>query len=251
MTTTEEKVTSIIEYYKNLLIIQYHNKPKAQATIEAVMAEILGDGLAFSLERAFDIDTAVGPALTYVGKYVGVPRTIYGFGISRKYFEFTDYNIPDVTDFIGFRTYDTNPEPGSYFWSYTAEQQVAYELTDEEMRFLISLKIQTNNTISSYSELKRIVYEFFQDDFQVYDNRNMFITIISSLTISQLGLLAITQGFFPMPACVGTIYLQVLYPTMIFGFTNYDNDPTNSRGFSKYDTIKIGSFVSYANSVTI
>lgn len=249
MSSIEEKVQVIINYYSNLLIIQYHNRTKAQATIEALIEEMQGDGLSFSLERAFDIDTAVGPALTYIGKYVGVPRIVYGFGVDRSYFEFAEYGTPDLTDFIGFRTYDANPEPGSYFWSYSADQNVEYELTDAELRFLINLKILTNSTRSTYSELKRIVEESFPGEFLTFDNKDMTISIFSDLTVSQLGLLAVTQGFFPIPACVGYNYFQVEYPAWMFGFTDYDNGNTNSRGFSEYGTIKQGSFISYLDEI--
>ncbi|MCK5611979.1 DUF2612 domain-containing protein [Candidatus Pacearchaeota archaeon] len=251
MATIAEKVASIVNYYANLLIIQYHNKTKAKANVEELVNESLGDGLSFSLERAFDIDTAVGPALTSLGKYVGVPRTVYGFGVTRVYFEFADYSTPDLTGFRGFRTYDFNPEPGTYFWSYTLEAQVEYELTDAELRFLINLKIQVNTTRATYSEIKRIAFENFPDDFQVFDNKDMTLTYISSLTVSQLALLALTQGFLPVPACVGVSYFQVEYPLQLFGFLSYTDQDTVSQGFSQYGTIEQGSFLSYANNVIV
>lgn len=61
------------EYYSNLLILQYHNKPKAKATIEAVV-NLLPDELIQEVIDGFDIETAVGKQLDILGEYIGVDR---------------------------------------------------------------------------------------------------------------------------------------------------------------------------------
>ncbi len=61
------------EYYSNLLILQYHNKPKAKATIEAVV-NLLPDELIQEVIGGFDIETAVGKQLDILGEYIGVDR---------------------------------------------------------------------------------------------------------------------------------------------------------------------------------
>lgn len=60
-------------YYSNLLIMQYHNKPKAKATIEAAVG-LLPDDLIMEVINGFDIETAVGKQLDILGEYVGVDR---------------------------------------------------------------------------------------------------------------------------------------------------------------------------------
>lgn len=251
MSDLEEKINSIVKYYKNLIIFQYINKPKASATIEALISQIISDGLVFQIEGAFDIDTAVGEQLTILGKYVGVPRTIRGAPVSRTFFEFTDYDIVDVTGFIGFRTYDENPEPGSYFSSYSISENSVYTLTDAELRFLIKVKRNVNNTRSTYANIKKIVYEDFQNELQVFDNKDMSMTLISSLGVSELTLIAIIENILPFPACVDINLFSVEYPDSIFGFTNYDNENSISAGFSLYDNIKVGSLLSYSNEVSL
>lgn len=61
------------KYLSSLLIIQYHGKQKARATIEA-LAKMFPVDLMFAVRDAFDIDTATGKALDVLGKYVGVSR---------------------------------------------------------------------------------------------------------------------------------------------------------------------------------
>ena len=60
-------------YYSNLLIMQYHGKPKAKATIEKTVA-LLPDDIIQDAINGFDIQTAVGKQLDILGEYVGVDR---------------------------------------------------------------------------------------------------------------------------------------------------------------------------------
>lgn len=67
-------LTDLEDYYKNLLIIQYHNKPRAQATIAQWVNCMTGDGIMPQLWDAFDVDTAIGAQLDAIGKFVGIGR---------------------------------------------------------------------------------------------------------------------------------------------------------------------------------
>lgn len=64
----------IEEYYKNLLIIQYHDLPKARETIAKWVDCMSGDAIMTELESAFDIDKAVGVQLDLIGSFVGLAR---------------------------------------------------------------------------------------------------------------------------------------------------------------------------------
>lgn len=66
-------MSSTDSYYSNLLIMQYHDKPKAKATVEAFV-NIYPDDLVTKVINAFDIDTAVGAQLDILGEYVDVDR---------------------------------------------------------------------------------------------------------------------------------------------------------------------------------
>lgn len=67
------------EYYANLLILQYLEKPNANNTVKYLAGQAIINQLPVSLNNAFDIDTAVGVQLDIIGKYVGAERTAYGF----------------------------------------------------------------------------------------------------------------------------------------------------------------------------
>lgn len=68
------------DYYANLLIMQYHNKPRAKETIKVSTASI-PDQLILDIINGFDINTAVGSQLDLLGIYVGVDRNYNDNGV--------------------------------------------------------------------------------------------------------------------------------------------------------------------------
>ena len=60
-------------YYSNLLILQYHSKPKAKATIESTVS-LLPDDLIMGVINGFNIETAIGKQLDILGEYIGIDR---------------------------------------------------------------------------------------------------------------------------------------------------------------------------------
>ena len=68
------EVADLVNYYTNLLIMQYHDKTNAKATIAAVSEQLLGDLILKQIRDAFDINTAEGVQLDMIGKYVGINR---------------------------------------------------------------------------------------------------------------------------------------------------------------------------------
>lgn len=69
----------LIDYYADLLIIQYKEKPKAYATIQAQVTPIVMEQLPLAVQNAFDLETAIGVQLDVIGKYVGVRRSVFDF----------------------------------------------------------------------------------------------------------------------------------------------------------------------------
>lgn len=74
--TTEE----LVKHYSSLMVLQYKQKPKASATIEALVEPAIMDQLPVEVNNSFDVDSAVGVQLDILGKYVGVVRSGYSSG---------------------------------------------------------------------------------------------------------------------------------------------------------------------------
>ncbi|AFC22586.1 hypothetical protein phi1422_0066 [Bdellovibrio phage phi1422] len=69
----------LLQYYADLLILQYRDKPKASATVKAYVNLLISGQLPLAVQNAFDIETAVGKQLDVIGKIVGVTRDGYTF----------------------------------------------------------------------------------------------------------------------------------------------------------------------------
>lgn len=67
-------MTTLQDYYANLLIIQYNGLPKASQTIRLLTEVASGDEILNQLPEAFDVDTAVGAQLDLIGQFVGADR---------------------------------------------------------------------------------------------------------------------------------------------------------------------------------
>lgn len=106
----ETQITNVENYYADLLIIQYRQKPKARATIKLGADLYLADGLVFQMQDILDIDTAIGAQLDLIGKILGVSRDIPGFTIDKDYFSFekNPLYIATVTDLTALANYDTS-----------------------------------------------------------------------------------------------------------------------------------------------
>ena len=74
-------ITDLLKYYSDLLILQYHDKPKAIATIQLFVKQIIADGLFMEILSSYDLDIAVGVQLDRIGKLVGCPRYVVGVGV--------------------------------------------------------------------------------------------------------------------------------------------------------------------------
>jgi len=198
--TTEE----LISYYSNLLIMQYHEQPKAIAHIKAVVAEYIADQIISQVLNGFNIDTAIGKQLDIIGKYVGISRIVNGFPFGREYLGMPSYDDPSPDTYIGFYVYgDTT----TAFFARYGDEKNQYQMNDEEMRYLIKLKIAQNKSIHSLSEIDEIIEEFFEVSgtpvVAVTDNLDMTINYDFTPGAAEIKhKLAVYTGCLPHPAGV-------------------------------------------------
>lgn len=198
---TQSDLDSIINYYVNLLIIQYHNKTNAQATITALMEQVVANGVYFDVIDGYNVDTAVGVQLDIIGKYVGVDRYFTG---------------QDFTDFFAFIEYDTDPAYGldgrigfcdysdigvktGKWLTYDDIVSNTYSLPDDEFRKLIKLKILSNNSNYSDKEIDDGLFAIFGYAVSAVDNYDMSMTYIVDTSVKALVDVAYTKGLLPKP----------------------------------------------------
>lgn len=163
----------LLQYYSNLLIVQYQNSPKMVETVQLLVNQSLCDGLPQELQNCFNLSTAVGEQLTILGEIVGVPRNVFGLDLSNTFFNYTDY-VTGTTSAIGFGNYTDAPYSTSLFRSYF--DSATYTLTDYQMQQLIYLKILFNNTFSSTENIVTGLWGLYGSAVQFVDNKDMTVT---------------------------------------------------------------------------
>lgn len=226
-------VTDIVNYYVNLLIIQYHNQPKAQATIQLMAETLLASGVMFDVQNGYDVNTAVGVQLDVIGKYVGVDR---------------NYEAPDLTGFYSTIIYDQVASPPTQlgmtnYANFVSEAGKVLQytdliggnakLSDDNFRILIKLAIITNNSNFSHQSIDANLFEIFGDTLRASSLGNMVMFYFTTSALSAIMLAAFQKGLLPKPMGVriGGIIEQT---EDYFGFNSYNGGSPFITGFSTY-----------------
>lgn len=170
-------ISDILEYYSNLLIIQYNDKEKAKATIQLLVETILANGLAFDIRDAFNLDTAVGVQLDIIGQWVGVDRFYSDEDFGDSVFGFADANdIPGVSaNITGFND-AAAPDKTGMFTDADNIISDGFSLEDDSFRVIINFKILQNNIDHSDSSIDTSLFDIFGADLFAKDNYNMTMT---------------------------------------------------------------------------
>ncbi|MBQ1988396.1 MAG: DUF2612 domain-containing protein [Clostridia bacterium] len=172
----ELEVSNVEEYYANLLILQYRNKPKARATVKLGADIYLGDGLVFELNDILNIDIAVGKQLDLIGQILGCNRSIPGFAPDTEFFSFEKENAYGYSD--------KNALSKGYWKSYFNSTGSAYDLQDSDYRNLLKFKAAYNLKRGSMGELDAIYYTFFGDNLAMTNNKDLTVTYTADSSLS-------------------------------------------------------------------
>lgn len=199
----------LVAYYKNLLIIQYKNKPKAAATVGLLSTQVIADLIYSQVQDGFDLSTATGEQLEILGSYVGVYRTIAGFSPSGVAF----FQLPDYSDglgFGGFADYSDVADPIN-FWKLYTMIPTAYVMSDGQMSQLIAYVIAVHISDHSNASIDLILQQFFGIYATLTDNEDMTMTYTHDATNDPNLLFAIVNflGLLPQPAGVAVSVVNI------------------------------------------
>lgn len=240
-----------IEYYRNLLIIQYNNKEKAKATIELNVRTLLNDNIACEVQDAFNLETAVGVQLDVIGRYIGVDRFFTAVGaLVGDFFSMTSYSTLLTDTDVGmtdFANYDTDVGGFATYSDLSASQK----LNDDDYREILKLRIVQNNSDHSHKSIDDGLFTFFADGLVMSANENMSMIYFVDNDMLFLAIVAFAKGVLPRPMGVAlsgliernkkvlgfTNYTQTLIPATITGFTNYTDGFTKEGEVLTYDKV--------------
>nr|DAD89799.1 MAG TPA: Protein of unknown function (DUF2612) [Myoviridae sp. ctsip2] len=240
-----QDIEDVKNYYADLLILQYRNKPKARETIKIGADIYLGDGVIFQLQDILDIDTAEGAQLDIIGKILDCPRVVQGVYNDMIFFQFYDGE-----DSVGFSTVG-NPQGGN-FRTIQNYNQSEYSLPDDDYRFLLKFKSAVNVMRGSERGIDDALWNVFQGDVLLKNNHNLTITYIVSAERTLAALAAKQLGYYRAPEGVGANYvLRVPSPSQIFGFNRKGIINKTVVGFSTKDKRQTGTWLTKENLISL
>jgi hypothetical protein len=240
-----------IEYYKNLLIIQYKNKEKAAATIDLLVRTALSDNIVSQVLDGYDLEAAIGKQLDVLGKYIGANR-LYADITGENFFSMSTYSTVNTDTSLGFTDYSNfNSESGS-FLNYTNGSS-AKSLEDDDYRIILKLKIVQNNSDHSNKSIDEGLYSFFAQDVIMSDTQNMRISYFVSGENRNIAIIAASKNILPRPMGVKlegiieknkkffgfTNYKKTTQSDLTTGFTNYTDGFTKEGEMLNYDKVTI------------
>lgn len=246
--TNEELLT----YYANKLILQYRTKEKAPEHIKALLKVIILFELLVDIENGFSIDDSEGVQQDIVGKYLDVNRIIHGTAFIRDYWGYCEYT--DVSPFTFF-SYSIYGEiaPDVQIRTYEESSQSLYELTDEEFRFVMRMKIIQNNSNHSAYEIDRFIYRYFpgQAIFSDFiDRGNMSIAYIFNESSERMVTILISENLLPKPAGVAVTVSFVPDINHLFGYSTYSGVyPDFIYGYIEYGDVPQGGWLTYGTAI--
>lgn len=160
-------LNNLLDYYANLLIIQYNGKKKATETVKVIANLILANLLILQIRDAFDWRTAVGAQLDIIGKWVGVTRDYKGslyWGHTFLAYPKSNQLVPDdETDALqhGYSDYETFETDTSGVLTYQSLGFVEQSLSDEDYRTIIGLKIIKNSINHTAKNIDDAIWNYF------------------------------------------------------------------------------------------
>ncbi len=235
-------VSEIVDYYSNLLILQYNGLPNASAEIALLATTVLAHGIATDVQNAYDVDTAVGKQLDVIGKYVGVDRYYTQLDLT-DFFSFVTYSqaggLPSSPPQWGFTTYAAWANP-SYNGTLTYAQIInsTNSLSDDDFRKLIKFQIIMNTSNYSLYEIDTALLNAFGSGVHAEVNGIMSIVYFIAAPLSALMYAMVFKGLLPKPMAVGRLVVENVQPLM-FGMTDYADyaagyESPFAYGFSTY-----------------
>lgn len=239
---------ALLDYYSNLLIIQYHDKPNAVADVGVKVNNATADFLITDLLDLLDVDTAIGAQLDLIGKIVGIDRSYISTEITGNQFNYLPYDTDeaDVPDDYGFSTYITFDSIIANWIKYKDFLGTNRQLNDADYRYLIKLKIVKNYAKMTHKAVDDMLFSFFGNDVVADTRDDMTMNYFISSDLTTIMQAAISKNVLPKPLGVGIDYF-ISQENDFFGYCTYANENPNCQGFSTYadfDT-KAGDFLTY------
>ena len=206
----DNPVDELVQYYVGLLIIQYIYLNNAMSEIALLVGEFVQNEIISQFRDSLDLLEAVGNQLNILGTFRGISRNAFGL-TPRNYWSLVRYSSGSPGTFFGWGTY-TVPPVNDYWLVYNDLDNLAYALTDNQMRELIQLKAEFDSWDGTLGSIDIILNDYFGTNVTLIDNENMSITyqhVATDPDPNQLFAVAVLENILPAPAGVSYSVVEV------------------------------------------
>lgn len=195
-------LNEMLDYYANLLIIQYHDKPKAIATVKLFVNLVWVNMIILQIRDAFDWRTAIGKQLDIIGEWLGIDRFYNGQLIFlRPWFALIDWDSNPDNLQGGFSTFDNFETLEGGILDYDELKPSENQFSDDSFRLMIGLKIIKNSINYTAKEIDDAIWEYFNGDvYTVWSGKKLTYWYKSDLSIVMQ--VAAIKNVLPRPSGV-------------------------------------------------
>ncbi len=211
MATTVETLQA---YYAALPIVQYKSDPKFAGTLGLLLAGsdgahgVLANAVYTQVRDGFDLKTAVGQQLDFLGELIGPPRYFEGLVVSDIFTAIPSYGDPNPGSYAGLSAYGLSQPPSWYTMSY--DDFTDSTLADGDYRRVLQFLASVQSCDYAYATLDAILFKWFGNNVNLIVTGPMAITY-QHLTSDPDGLFNIIaqMNLLPAPAGVAVTVQQV------------------------------------------
>lgn len=206
----------VVQAYSNLLIVQYHDKPKAVATIKMHTEMLLADMLLWKIrDLCLNVDESIGKQLDQVGQWVGVDRFINTSRYEGKmWYAYVDWLEEEEPNSWQGGLQDWNneqPTTDGPFLMYEEVVSSKRRLSDDVFRILIKLKIIKNEVVHSPKYIDDAIFKLFGSDVYIQWGRCLELTYLYKANKASIIDIALDKGVLPCPSGASLTTKEIEY----------------------------------------
>lgn len=214
-------LAELIAYYVNLLPIQYF-QPNAQATVSALVGELLMNNVVQQAQAAFELETAVGAQLDILADYVGATRYVTAPGTDQPCFSMPDCTDTDALTVPGFIDANFSLD-ATWFFLDSAHYTTTTLLNDAQLRLLVQYLIRVNTMEYTMGAIDALIEEFFAPYVSLTDGQDMTMTWVHDTDDPGILFSIVAQlDQLPRPAGVGQTVFDAPVIEGFFGMQDSD-----------------------------
>jgi hypothetical protein len=192
----------LIDYYTKLLIIQYHDKPRARGTIATFVAINMLVDLIKQIQNGLDIKSP-NSNQKIIAKMLGVGNLANIMKITRAMFGYRTYSnlFAGIFGYINYQIEITD----IIYNTYSGSNDYDYKLSNEELRIANLFAIFRSNLNPTLESIDGFLLQHLPEIY-VDETANMELTYYIPESAQQIFRILLQKNLIPKPSGVNVLF---------------------------------------------